>query len=34
MIVFYSDDEEKRQAEIDNMGIKGLLNKINNIFNG
>jgi len=34
MIVFYSEDEEKKQNEIENFGIKGLINKVNRLLNG
>jgi len=34
MIVFYSEDEEKKQNEIERTGIKGLINKVNRILNG
>ena len=32
MLVFYSEEEEKRQIEIESQGISGLINKLNNLF--
>jgi len=32
MLVFYSEEEEKRQIEIEAQGIGGLINKLNSLF--